>query len=89
MARRHAEACDGVCMRRVNVYLPEDLADRARRADLNVSALAQDAIRRALSANETNAWLAGLPAASASAASHESALEALDADRGDAVSRHG
>ena len=78
-----------MCMPRVNVYLPEDLADRAKRADLNVSALAQDAIRRALSANETNAWLAGLPGESASAASHESALEALDAERDEAVSRHG
>ena len=37
-------------MVRVNVYLPDDLAEQARIADLNVSRLAQDAIRLALDA---------------------------------------
>ncbi|MBW4042913.1 MAG: antitoxin [Acidobacteria bacterium] len=76
-------------MARVNVYLPEDLAERARRADLNVSALAQDAVRRALGAHETTAWLATLAAEPASDVSHEAALESLDAERDEAGTRHG
>ena len=33
-----------VCMARVNIYLPDDLARRAREADLNVSGIAQEAL---------------------------------------------
>lgn len=44
-------------MARVNVYLPDELAEQARAADLNVSGLAQDAIRRALDAQAVNDWL--------------------------------
>ena len=76
-------------MARVNVYLPEELAERAKRADLNVSALAQDAVRRALGAPETNAWIATLSTAARSSVSHEEALGALDAVRDEAVTRHG
>jgi len=41
----------------VNVYLPDELAEQARAADLNVSGLAQNAIRRALDARAVNDWL--------------------------------
>lgn len=44
-------------MARVNVYLPDELAEEARGADLNVSALTQEAIRGALAARRTDAWL--------------------------------
>ncbi len=44
-------------MARVNVYVPDDLAERARAVDLNVSGLAQDAIRRALDTRAANDWL--------------------------------
>jgi post-segregation antitoxin (ccd killing protein) len=47
-------------MARVNVYLPDDLAGAARGAGLNVSALTQDAVRRALAARRTDAWLDGI-----------------------------
>jgi post-segregation antitoxin (ccd killing protein) len=47
-------------MARVNVYLPDELAREARAADLNLSGLTQDAVRRALSARRTDAWLDGL-----------------------------
>lgn len=53
-------------MARVNVYLPDELAEQARTADLNVSGLAQEAIRRALDARAVNEWLddlASLPSA--------------------------
>jgi post-segregation antitoxin (ccd killing protein) len=44
-------------MARVNVYLPEDLAEESRVAGLNVSALTQAAVRDALAARRTDAWL--------------------------------
>ena len=47
-------------MARANVYLPDELAREARAADLNLSGLTQDAVRRALSARRTDAWLDGL-----------------------------
>ena len=53
-------------MARVIVYVPDDLALQARAANLNVSGLTQDAIRRALDARAANEWLddlASLPPA--------------------------
>lgn len=50
----------------VSLHLPDDLAERARAADLDMSRLAQDAIRRALDARAVNEWLhdlASLPSA--------------------------
>ena len=44
-------------MARVNVYLPDDLALQARAANLNLSGLTQDAVRRALAARRTDTWL--------------------------------
>ena len=44
-------------MARVIVYLPDDLAEQARAANLNVSGLTQDAVRRALDARAVNEWL--------------------------------
>lgn len=49
-------------MARVNVYLPDDLADEARRLGLNVSGLTQEAIRAALVTHRTDAWLAAVAA---------------------------
>ena len=44
-------------MARVIVYLPDDLAEQAQAANLNVSGLTQDAVRRALDARAVNEWL--------------------------------
>lgn len=44
-------------MARVNVYIPDELADEARQADLNVSGLTQAAIREALGAKRVDQWL--------------------------------
>lgn len=49
-------------MSRLNVWVPDELAEQARSAGLNVSALTQAAIRDELSAHATDAWLATLPA---------------------------
>ena len=69
-------------MARINVYLPDDLADAARSAELNVSAITQDAIRTALSVKSTAAWLDSLdvlePVHVSSAAGHRALDEARD-----------
>ena len=41
----------------VSLHLPDDLVEQARAADLDISGLAQDAIRRALDAHAVNEWL--------------------------------
>ena len=67
-------------MARVNVYLPDDLAERAREADLNVSALTRRAIEDELAGQETNEWLARISARSYDV-SHDQVIAALDAVR--------
>jgi len=62
------------------VYIPDDLAARAREAGLNVSALTQDAITSALASAATDAWLARLPTGPINA-SHDDVLVALDEAR--------
>lgn len=56
-----------MCMARRNISLPDDLDDRARRAKLNVSALAQRAVAQELDRQsrmaQLDAWLDELDAA--------------------------
>lgn len=47
-------------MARVNIYLPDDLAKRAREAGLNVSGIAQEALERELRIRATDQWLDSL-----------------------------
>ncbi|MGH3025724.1 MAG: type II toxin-antitoxin system CcdA family antitoxin [Gaiellaceae bacterium] len=68
-------------MARVNVYLPDDLAERARSAGVNVSGVAQDAIRGALASMETDVWLARLERLPSSDLTHEVVMIALDEAR--------
>lgn len=44
-------------MARVNVYLPDDLAETARATGLNLSRLTQEAIRRAVDIQALDRWL--------------------------------
>lgn len=75
---------------RVNVYIPDELAAKAKEAGLNLSAVTQDAVRRTLAQRSTDTWLAAVPtASSASRVPHGRALEALDAARDEAPTRHG
>lgn len=67
----------GVCMARVNVYLPDDLARAARDADLNVSAVVQDAIRDVLVEDATDAWLDSLQALHPLGLGHDLVAEAM------------
>jgi post-segregation antitoxin (ccd killing protein) len=75
---------------RLNVYLPDELAAQAKKAGLNLSAVTQEAVRRTLIERSTDAWLAAIAAkASGQTISHVRALEALDAARDEAPTRHG
>ena len=64
-------------MARVNVYLPDDLAAAAKAADLNVSRLTQDALRKALAASEVDRWLTGLGSLESIAVSDDAVAAAL------------
>lgn len=66
-----------VCMARVNIYLPDDLAERARSAGVNVSGVAQDAIRGALASLETDSWLDRLERLPHIDLTHETVMTAL------------
>ncbi|MDY6871335.1 MAG: type II toxin-antitoxin system CcdA family antitoxin [Actinomycetota bacterium] len=67
-------------MARLNVYVPDELAARARARGLNISALTQAAILAELEDAATDAWLESLDARSTSAR-HEDVLAAIDAAR--------
>jgi post-segregation antitoxin (ccd killing protein) len=69
-----------VCMARLNVHVPDELAQRARAKGLNVSALTQAAITAALERHAVDAWLDELPL-TGRGTSHEAAMQALNAAR--------
>lgn len=64
-------------MARVNVYLPDELAEQARAAGLNVSGLTQEAVRGALSVHRTDAWLEDLVGLPRTGASHDDVIAAV------------
>ena len=72
--------CIVVCMARLNVYVPDELAEQAHARGLNVSALTQAAIVAELQRTSMSAWLDNLPSMS-TPVDHESAMAALDAAR--------
>lgn len=70
-----------VCMARVNVYLPDELAARARAAGVNVSALTRSALESELAGSATSGWLARAAELPALDVEHEQVLEAVAAAR--------
>lgn len=68
-------------MARVNVYLPDDLADAARAAGLNVSGITQEALKAALAERDTNRWLDSIARMPPTQVTHAQALNAVDAAR--------
>lgn len=68
-------------MARVNVYLPDRLAAEARRAELNVSQVTQEAVRAELQALDIARWLDSIAALPSAGTSHGRAMEALRAAR--------
>ena len=69
--------CIFVCMARLNVYVPDELADKARARGLNVSALTQAAITAELERTSLSTWLDNLPTLSAPV-DHDTVMAALD-----------
>ncbi|RJQ84073.1 type II toxin-antitoxin system CcdA family antitoxin [Amycolatopsis panacis] len=67
-------------MSRIEVYLPNELAERVRVAGLDVSAIVQHALFEALQRQATDAWLDALPAPRRKI-SHEAVMDAMDAAR--------
>ena len=76
-------------MARLNVSVPDELATAARSAHLNVSALTQAAIRRALAERSSAAWLRTVRDLPATGVLHDDALDALDAVRDEPPTHHG
>lgn len=63
------------------MWVPDELADRAREAELNVSALTQAAIRAELARLATDVWLGTLPSPRAVPVSSAAARAALEEAR--------
>lgn len=68
-------------MARVNVYLPDDLADAARAAGLNISGITQEALKAALAEHNTNEWLDSIARMSPTKVTHAQVLDAVHAAR--------
>lgn len=66
---------------RVSIYLPDDLAQRARKARLNISAVAQQALRRELRARQANDWIRQVKGLPPVKVTHERVIAALDETR--------
>lgn len=64
-------------MSRVNVYLPDDLAEEAKKAGLNISSLTQEAIRSALAAQTLNRWQQQVSKLPSPGVSHAKAIDAV------------
>ena len=68
-------------MGRVNVYMPAELVEEARAAGLNVSSVAQQALRRELSRHRAGVWLERVKRLPRTTVAHDEALAAVDAAR--------
>ena len=64
-------------MARINVYLPDGLAEEVSKADLNVSKLAQEALRSALMVSKANRWLDDVAALGPTGVDHDAVIEAV------------
>lgn len=76
-------------MARVNVYLPDEIAQQAKELKLNISALTQRAIKSEIGAMATNEWLESLRGSTSRTVSHERVMEVLREVREEAPTYHG
>ncbi len=74
-------------MARVNVYLPDELAQEARAAGLSISRVTQEALSRSLTHNETDRWLDRLDHLPRADIPHRSVIDALDEARAELSDR--
>lgn len=75
-------------MARVNVYLPDDLAEAARAADLSISSLTQEAIRRELQQTGLREWIQAVSRLAPLRLSHAAVETAVDEAREEFGSAH-
>ena len=68
-------------MARVNIYLPNELAEEAKAAGLNISGIAQEALRTELAARRVSVWVEAVSRLPATGVTHEEVLAALDEAR--------
>jgi post-segregation antitoxin (ccd killing protein) len=68
-------------MARLNVYLPDDLATRARASGLNISALTQIAVEAELARGDGVDWLSKVEALPALSVEHDDVAAAVAAAR--------
>lgn len=66
-------------MSRVNVYLPDDLAEEAKKAGLNISSLTQEAIRSSLAAQTLKLWQQQISELPSPGVSHAKVISAVNA----------
>lgn len=64
-------------MSRVNVYLPDDLADEAKKAGLNISSLTQEAIRSSLALHSLARWQHRVAELDSPGVSHSKVIDAV------------
>jgi Post-segregation antitoxin CcdA len=74
-------------MARVNVYLPDALAQAARAAGLNISRVTQEALGSSLAHSETDRWLDRLEHLPRVDIPHGSVIDALDEARAELSDR--
>ncbi len=65
------------------MYLPDDLADQAKDAGLNVSSLTQDAVRSALTTGQTEEWLKRVGKLSPTGIRHDAVMSAVSEAKDD------
>lgn len=70
-------------MSRVNVYLPDDLAEEAKKAGLNISSLTQEAIRSSLAAHTLKRWQQQVSELASSGISHDKVIDAVTSAKHD------
>jgi post-segregation antitoxin (ccd killing protein) len=70
-------------MSRVNVYLPDDLADQAKEAGLNISRLTQEAIRSSLANQSLDRWLKQVAELNSPGVRHPEVIEAVNSAKDD------
>ena len=70
-----------MCMPRVNIYLPDDLAAEAREAGVNVSQVAQAALRKQLNKKRSAEWVARVRRLPPTGVTHGQVTGALHAVR--------
>lgn len=69
------------------MYLPEELAEEARAAGVNVSSVTQEALRRELSRRRSDEWLGRVKRLPRTSVTHKEVMAAVDEARSELETR--